>query len=235
MPAADVEDDNSDVVVTLDDGSRWAATFVTYRNIETLRRKNADSGECLSGRYIWAANLILVAEITRPAVEAVVAHLQHTVEFQTAFQRLVQTDSIRLLYDSADLRGTCYFELLPGRYEGRCWNERSVFVEEETWGYIEPIIQLVAPQYGHYSFADVPVDEWREAISRLRAVADEVRSAQNIAQLPSDIGFFYSTSRREFAAAFRENRKALVAFIDELCTWIERQLLTHETIAVLGI
>ena len=37
-PSYDPLDDNSDVIVTLEDGSRWAATFMTYQNVKTLVR-----------------------------------------------------------------------------------------------------------------------------------------------------------------------------------------------------
>ncbi len=45
----DLEDDNSDVIVTIENGEKWVASFFTYRNIQTLREKNKASGECMSG------------------------------------------------------------------------------------------------------------------------------------------------------------------------------------------
>lgn len=46
-----VEDDNLDVIVTFSDRSKWIATFFTYNNIQTLREKNAKTGECMNGTY----------------------------------------------------------------------------------------------------------------------------------------------------------------------------------------
>lgn len=40
-------DDNSDVIVTFENGTRWYATFFTYQNILSLRDKNRETGECL--------------------------------------------------------------------------------------------------------------------------------------------------------------------------------------------
>ncbi|HEX7153350.1 MAG TPA: hypothetical protein VF618_17825 [Thermoanaerobaculia bacterium] len=234
-PATDVTNDNCDVIVTLDDESRWAATFITPRNIEFLRASYVESGECLSGRYFWASSSIIVDEITRPTVEAVVAHLQETCEFEHAFEELVPPHTIRLQFDQAGLRGTCYFELLPGKYRGECWNEGSAYIAEETWGYIEPVIEALEPRYDHYAFVDVPAAKWREIVDELRVLAAKVATAQKVAQLPDGVGFFYRTSRSDFAATFTNNRNALVAFIRELCLWVERQLLKHEFIAVLGI
>ncbi len=71
----DPRDTNSDVIVTLADGTRWTAAFVTFRNVETLRANYAASGECLRGAYVWCTNMILVDEITRERIEAVVSDL----------------------------------------------------------------------------------------------------------------------------------------------------------------
>lgn len=232
---SDPSDDNTDVLVTLDDASRWAATFVTYQNVETLRRKNAQTGECLAGRYMWASNLIVVDETSRRAIEAVVADLRATGEFESAFQKLVPSSGIRLIYDKSELRGTCYVELVPGKYEGQCWNDGSLFLAEEAWGYLEPVIKEVEPNCDHYSFVDVPSEKWREIVSALRTLASDIELAQKVAQLPTRVGFFFSTSRAEFAAAFKSNRDALVALIHALCAWIERQLKVQAYVAILGI
>ena len=76
---------NSDVVVTRAGGSVWTATFFSYDNIAALRLKNQETGECLNGRYLWATNMVLVDEVTRPRVEEVVADLLANGEFESAF------------------------------------------------------------------------------------------------------------------------------------------------------
>ena len=58
-------DDNTDVTVTFADGTPWFASFFTYANIATLTKKNKQTGECLHGRYFWAADMILVDEVSR--------------------------------------------------------------------------------------------------------------------------------------------------------------------------
>ena len=77
---------NSDVVVTFADGRRWAATFFSYENINAMRLKNQETGECLGGRYFWATDLVLVDEVSRSRIEAVVADLLTSGEFQSAFK-----------------------------------------------------------------------------------------------------------------------------------------------------
>ena len=76
-------DCNMDVVFTLDDNTKWVATFVTYNNIETLRRKNNTTGECLKGRYFCATDMILVEsadqEVIRLVIEDMVSQGNHNL------------------------------------------------------------------------------------------------------------------------------------------------------------
>ena len=83
----DPRDEASDVLVTLPDGSRWIATFVAYDHVPTLVQRNRESGECLAGTYLWATDLVLVQEITRATIEAVVADLVRDGGFESAFTR----------------------------------------------------------------------------------------------------------------------------------------------------
>jgi hypothetical protein len=79
------DDDATDVVVTLPDGTRWVASFVAYRHVATLTARNRESGECLGGRYLWASDLVLIDSTDRASVEAVVADLLQDGGFDTAF------------------------------------------------------------------------------------------------------------------------------------------------------
>ncbi|HSE21666.1 MAG TPA: hypothetical protein VLB68_08395 [Pyrinomonadaceae bacterium] len=76
---------NSDVLVIFPSGKAWAAKFFTYRNLATLSEKNRQSGDCLHGGYFWTSNMILVDELTRARVEAVVSELLANQEFELVF------------------------------------------------------------------------------------------------------------------------------------------------------
>ena len=80
--------DNLDVEVTLTDGTRFAATFFTLQNVEKLFRKNANTGECHGGLYLWAANMILVRELSEAIIVKTVEDLLDVGEFEQAFHRL---------------------------------------------------------------------------------------------------------------------------------------------------
>jgi hypothetical protein len=85
-------DDNTDVIVTFDNASRWGASFFTYANIHTLTEKNRRTGECLRGAYFWASDLVLIDEVSRPRIEEVVHHLIQNGEFESVFTRLPPAD-----------------------------------------------------------------------------------------------------------------------------------------------
>ncbi len=78
-------DDVTDVIVTLADGSRWIASFCAFDHLATLRANCAESGENLGGRYLWASDLVLVDDTSRPTIEAVVRDLLANDELESAF------------------------------------------------------------------------------------------------------------------------------------------------------
>lgn len=80
--------DNSDVDVELEDGRKFTATFFTYDNIQWLQQKNKNSGECLSGRFFWASNMLLIERIDRSLIEEVVNETILDGSFERVFQQL---------------------------------------------------------------------------------------------------------------------------------------------------
>lgn len=82
------EDANTDVMVTWADGSRWVASFFSYKNIQTLTQKNKRTGECLSGAYFWSSDMLLIEKVSRQRIEEVIDYLIKENEFETVFTQL---------------------------------------------------------------------------------------------------------------------------------------------------
>ena len=78
-------DDVTDAIVTLADGTRWVATFCAFDHVATLRRNCAATGECLGGKYLWASDLILIDDTSRPSIEAAARDLLASGELRSAF------------------------------------------------------------------------------------------------------------------------------------------------------
>ena len=56
-------DDNVDVEITLVDNRVFSATFFTLKNIESLLSNYKTTGECASGLYFWAQDMIVVNDL----------------------------------------------------------------------------------------------------------------------------------------------------------------------------
>ena len=78
-------DDNADVHVYLKDGGHYFATFFTTRNIESLFKKNRATGECGSGLYLWACDMIIVEYLTEDVVIRTIDDMLDNGEFYNAF------------------------------------------------------------------------------------------------------------------------------------------------------
>lgn len=79
------EDGNTDVMVTFQDGHRWLATFIAYKNIQTLTEKHRKTGENLFGAYVWISDMVLVDEISCSRIEAIIHDLLKQGEFESIF------------------------------------------------------------------------------------------------------------------------------------------------------
>ncbi len=84
----DADDDNVDVELRFDDGSRYAATFFTLKNLESLFEKNKQTGECKGGLYLWAAAMVIVQRLSEATISETVADLIAAGEFEGAFAKL---------------------------------------------------------------------------------------------------------------------------------------------------
>jgi hypothetical protein len=78
-------DDNTDVIVTFENGKRWVATFFSYQNIPSLSEQYRQSGECLGGKYFVATDMVLVDVVSRERIEAVVAEMLKLNDFERYF------------------------------------------------------------------------------------------------------------------------------------------------------
>ena len=84
--AFDALDSNSDVIVRFTDGTKYVATFFTYKNIYSESEANKQSGECLSGKYFWASDMILIDQLSRIQIQNVIDDLIGNGEFESIFK-----------------------------------------------------------------------------------------------------------------------------------------------------
>ncbi len=78
------DDDVTDAIATLSDGSRWIGTFCAFAHLASLRANCAASGECLHRKYLRASDLVLVDTTKRESISAVVRDLLSTGDLRNA-------------------------------------------------------------------------------------------------------------------------------------------------------
>ncbi|MEV4171937.1 hypothetical protein [Nonomuraea sp. NPDC049709] len=68
--------DEADATITLSDGTRRYATFMTLGVVNKIMDRWRDTGECLSGRYFWLSHLVVIRE---PGFDSMIAAVQDLI------------------------------------------------------------------------------------------------------------------------------------------------------------
>ncbi|RVX46888.1 hypothetical protein EDD27_9801 [Nonomuraea polychroma] len=68
--------DQADATITLSDGTRRSATFMTFGVVSKIMDRWRDTGECLSGRYFWCSDLVVIRE---PGFDSMIAAVQDMI------------------------------------------------------------------------------------------------------------------------------------------------------------
>jgi hypothetical protein len=142
---------------------------------------------------------------------------------------------IKLYRDTAELEGTAYFELSPGPYRESCWGPDSVFLDEEAFGFIEPIFERLCPTFGHYAFTEIGRPLWHDILRELDARADMLRGDPSDEHVRATLGFFGLDTDSKFFALPTENKQALRELIEALAAWVRAKLQHHNVMSVLGL
>jgi hypothetical protein len=110
-------------------------------------------------------------------------------------------DRIDLIRKASELEGTAYIELLPGKYQGVCWGEHSVFLTEEAFGFFEKTVEKFVPTFDHYAFVEIAGATWRSILEEMAMSRQHVTVARDVAELSPHVQFYYRESKKEFGRA----------------------------------
>jgi hypothetical protein len=144
-------------------------------------------------------------------------------------------DRIDLIRDASELDGTAYVELLPGKYDGKCWGQRSVFLTEEAFGFFEKTVEKFVAEFDHYAFVEIAAPAWTSILEEMATARQHIAAAHSVAGLLSHTHFYYGESQKEFGEDFAENKERLVLLFTDVIAWIAKQLETHNSVSVLGL
>ena len=92
---------------------------------------------------------------------------------------------LRLIKDTNNLEGTCYFEFLLGKYKNKCWNQGAVFLSEEAYDLIEVCFLNNIEDYDHYSFMEADheaITKITQCLIRLEGIIEKSVSVEQLSE-----------------------------------------------------
>jgi hypothetical protein len=141
-----------------------------------------------------------------------------------------------LLHTSpATLVGTAYFELLPGRHQDKCWNEGSVFLDEEAFGYIEPVCARALPEYDHYAFTAVQTPRWSAILTEFDRILLILDANPTDLDLARTLRFYYPDTESKFFADRGTGIANVRDMVRQLRGWLHETLREHDCVTILGL
>ncbi|MEK4526167.1 hypothetical protein CXK86_03695 [Paenibacillus sp. BGI2013] len=142
---------------------------------------------------------------------------------------------MKIIRDREELEGTGYIEVLPGKYLGQCWNEDSIYFDEEVFGFVEKTIENIFSGYDHYAFNEIHRKTWEVILEDLKTLANLLDEKVTMELINEHVYFFFGSSKDEFQQDFLNSVQRLRELIIEFVVWIKKQLTTHDYVSVLGI
>ena len=70
--AVDETNTNTDVIVQINSGEKFIASFLSYTNVERMRNENFNSGVFLNGKYFWTKNILIIDNCEKNNVRTVI-------------------------------------------------------------------------------------------------------------------------------------------------------------------
>ncbi|WP_339300803.1 hypothetical protein MKY92_11830 [Paenibacillus sp. FSL R5-0623] len=100
---------------------------------------------------------------------------------------------MKIIRDREELEGTGYIEVLPGKYLGHCWNENSIYFDEEVFGYIEKTIESIFSGYDHYAFNEIHRKTWEVILEDLKTFANLLDEKVTMELINEHVYFFFGS------------------------------------------
>jgi hypothetical protein len=146
-----------------------------------------------------------------------------------------EQEAIEIISDVNILQGSCYMEIFPNNYEGGYWNESSIFLTEENFGYIMPVFEKCCEEFDYCGVNGMDIRTWNEILKELEEMKQYLLNHPEPHSLEHIVGFIYDGVEEAFMKDYNENRKQLISMITEFQVWIEEQSKTTKVISVLGM
>lgn len=84
----DKENESTDVIVVLKNHQRYIASFISLQQLGKILSRYKETGENLSGKYLWAKNMILIDHCEPTSINTVITELIEEGVFKEVFLRI---------------------------------------------------------------------------------------------------------------------------------------------------
>lgn len=138
--------------------------------------------------------------------------------------------NFRIIKDKAELDGTAYFEFLPGKYNGTCWNDNAIFLDEDSMALVEEIFERNVEHYDHFAFSEIDKGQGSRILADLQKLEIEITSNKKISgETFSDE--YYNALNEQVA----NNKEKAVEVISGLRQWLDVTLEKNDCVSILGL
>lgn len=128
----------------------------------------------------------------------------------------------RILTDLSLLDGTEYFELLPGKYKGVCWNNGSLFIDALYWSdFLDFVITKHVSAYDYYEFTYLYPNECISIAAELSKLSISISQVENFEDLQRIRNIHYFSE--EFNKNFALEKSFLSKFYLIISQWLNEQ------------
>jgi hypothetical protein len=143
---------------------------------------------------------------------------------------------LKLITNKEELEGTAYFELLPGRFNGKFWNNNAVFMSESSFGFMEDVINKHYADYDHYDCSmNIHRDIWMLIITNLqyrKAIIDEAMDPE---VLIAACRFLDQYTIGNLRKNWDNDKQEIQALFESTLSWLQQTLQMHEYIVLMGL
>ncbi|MCP4178318.1 MAG: hypothetical protein GY756_11170 [bacterium] len=137
-----------------------------------------------------------------------------------------------LIKEKKDLNGTCYFEFLPGKYQEKCWNDNSVFLNSKSFNFIEFLLLQICSGFNRYAFTELSKNQVHELIRILDETILEIKFTDN-----------YAFSGKEYSKSFylslaeklKNNKSQILKLLEDFENWLGEVIDKYDVVSVLGL
>lgn len=136
--------------------------------------------------------------------------------------------ALKLIKDKSELEGACYFELMPRKYEGKAWNDDSVYLTEDSYLIVEPAFKEVLKNYDYFSFMTFSLEEVNRICKKLSEIISTISASTDYQGLLSHMCI---SDQKSFEATKIE----LLSLVNETKKWLESEKQRSSDFSLLGM